>query len=272
MKQTENVSLSEAWEDLKREHLTVVVLLTAAVVITVVEYFFLAESLRKLFPGVVQKYAPGVWSGAWSYAPAGASAPWWGVLLPWAWWVLGMLALWVVVPALVAKCMGFRVRELGLSTGALQSKLWIYAVLYLIVLVAIGWASTQPGFSNAYPMLKPWYPEHWCWLVLLSWWLLYALQFFIVEFFFRGWMLFILEKRMGMAAVAVMVVPYCMIHYHKPALEALAAIVAGLVLGWLALKTRSIWGGWLLHVGAAISMDVAALTRSEWGLPIHFWP
>ncbi|MGI9286306.1 MAG: CPBP family intramembrane glutamic endopeptidase [Pseudomonadales bacterium] len=272
MDQSINIHPRQAWEDLKREHVTAVVLVTTAVMVTVIEYFFLPESLRELFPQIVQKYAPGVWYGSWASTPVGSIAPWWGVFAPWAWWMTGMLVFWVAVPMVCAKSMGFYLRDLGLSMRGLLPKLWIYGLLYLIVLVGIWWASKQQGFTNTYPMLKPWYNENWCWLVLLSWWALYAVQFFVVEFFFRGWMLFTLEKRMGMAAIAVTIVPYCMIHYHKPAPEALGAIVGGLVLGWLALKTRSIWGGWLVHVGVAITMDVAALTRGEWGMPTSFWP
>ena len=62
-------------------------------------------------------------------------------------------------------------------------------------------------------------------------------------------------------AIFVMVVPYNMIHYGKPFLEANAAIVAGVILGTLALKTRSIWCGFLIHVSVAISMDLAALIQ-----------
>jgi membrane protease YdiL (CAAX protease family) len=75
-----------------------------------------------------------------------------------------------------------------------------------------------------------------------------------------------------MAAIAVMIVPYCMIHYHKPLPEALGAIVGGVVLGWLALRTRSLWGGWLLHVAVALSMDVLALVRGGMGLPTQWLP
>ena len=49
-----------------------------------------------------------------------------------------------------------------------------------------------------------------------------------------------------------MIVPYCMIHYGKPMPETLGAIVAGLILGTLAMRTRSIWGGVLIHIGVAI--------------------
>ena len=56
-----------------------------------------------------------------------------------------------------------------------------------------------------------------------------------------------------------MIVPYCMIHYGKPLPETLGAIGAGLMLGTLAMRTRSIWGGVLIHVGVATTMDVLAL-------------
>ena len=41
--------------------------------------------------------------------------------------------------------------------------------------------------------------------------------------------------------------------------EALVAIVGGIVLGTLSLKTRSIWWGASLHIAIAITMDVCAL-------------
>jgi arylsulfatase A-like enzyme len=53
-----------------------------------------------------------------------------------------------------------------------------------------------------------------------------------------------------------MVVPYCMIHFGKPFLETMAAIVAVVVLGTLSMKTRSIWSGFLIHVSVAVSMDI----------------
>ena len=51
----------------------------------------------------------------------------------------------------------------------------------------------------------------------------------------------------------------------------MGAIVAGVVLGTLAMKTRSIWSGFLIHVSVAISMDVAALMQTE-GMPTVWYP
>jgi membrane protease YdiL (CAAX protease family) len=41
--------------------------------------------------------------------------------------------------------------------------------------------------------------------------------------------------------------------------ETFGAIGAGLILGTLAMRTRSIWGGVLIHIGVAMTMDVLAL-------------
>jgi membrane protease YdiL (CAAX protease family) len=71
--------------------------------------------------------------------------------------------------------------------------------------------------------------------------------------------------------VFVAVAPYCMIHFTKPLLEVLAAIPAGIVLGLLAMRARSIWGGAALHVGVAWTMDALALAKTS-GLPSRFWP
>ena len=75
---------------------------------------------------------------------------------------------------------------------------------------------------------------------------------------------------MGAGAIFVMAVPYCMIHYGKPYLEAHGAIVAGIVLGSLAMRTRSIYSGFLVHITVAFSMDFLSLWRRG-SLPKVFW-
>jgi membrane protease YdiL (CAAX protease family) len=103
------------------------------------------------------------------------------------------------------------------------------------------------------------------------WEVLYAAQFFSLEFFFRGYWLRSMRTALGSNAIFAMVVPYCMIHFGKPFPETLAAIAAGVFLGTLAMKTRSIWSGFLIHVSVAISMDLAALLATD-GLPTQTWP
>jgi hypothetical protein len=86
----------------------------------------------------------------------------------------------------------------------------------------------------------------------------------------RGFMLGAMRRAMGSAAIFAMAVPYCMIHYGKPYLETHGAIVAGVVLGSLAMRTKSIYAGFLVHITVAYSMDLLALWHRD-ALPTTFW-
>jgi membrane protease YdiL (CAAX protease family) len=72
-------------------------------------------------------------------------------------------------------------------------------------------------------------------------------------------------------AIAVMVIPYTMIHFPKPWLEATGAIAFGFFLGLLALRSRSMIGGFAVHAIVALSMDLFALARTD-RLPGPIWP
>jgi hypothetical protein len=100
---------------------------------------------------------------------------------------------------------------------------------------------------------------------------MYFAQFFALEMFFRGFWLGVLRKGFGSGAIFAMAVPYCMIHYGKPYLEACGAIVAGIALGSLSMKTRSIYSGFLVHITVAVMMDWLSL-RHRHATPVHFWP
>ena len=181
-----------------------------------------------------------------------------------AWWAIWRVGGYLVVPALYIKLvLRERIRDHGLSLVGLRQHAWIYVLSYLVVLVCVFAVSFDPHFQTYYPF----YPEHpaapRAWLDFLGWELMYAAQFFSLEFFFRGFWLHAMRRSLGSQAIFAMVVPYCMIHFGKPFLETLAAIIAGIVLGTLAMKTRSIWSGFLVHVSVALSMDIAALLQTD---------
>ena len=67
---------------------------------------------------------------------------------------------------------------------------------------------------------------------------------------------------MGSLAIFVMVVPYATVHFTKPFAECMGSIIAGIALGTIALRTRSIWGGAALHATVGLSMDLLALART----------
>jgi len=176
-------------------------------------------------------------------------------------WSLGCIFFYLLLPALACKLVLKRpLASMGLSPRGFFKHLWIYAVLFLPVAACVWVVSFQEPFQKTYPFYRN--PSSLA--TLAVWELFYGLQFFSLEVFFRGFMLSELKHRWGWRAVLVMVTPYCMIHFSKPALEALGAIVAGTVLGFLALRTRTIWGGVAIHVAVAWWMDVASLIRRGW--------
>jgi membrane protease YdiL (CAAX protease family) len=176
-----------------------------------------------------------------------------------AWWVSVALVGYVVLPMIVLFFLpGKRLRDCNLGFRGFREHYWIYIALYALVFPVIWFVSFSPDFYNYYPM----YPQAGrSWFDLLVWEGLYAGQFVALEFFFRGFLVGGLSRSIGVFSIPVAVIPYMMIHFTKPWPEALASIVAGLVLGTLAWRTKSIWGGVCIHCAVAVSMDLLALSH-----------
>jgi len=186
------------------------------------------------------------------------------VLCGFAWWAGAKVVGYLVIPAIaVWGLMRGRLRDYGFSLRGLSRHVWIYVVLYLAILPVVVIASYTRPFLNTYPFYK--YAAR-SWVDFFAWELMYGASFLALEFFFRGFLLFALKRAMGAYAIFVMIVPYCMIHFHKPVAEVCGAIFAGIVLGTLAMATRSIWCGVFIHVSVAWTMDLLALAHTT-GLP-----
>ncbi len=174
----------------------------------------------------------------------------------WVLWGLARFATYTVIPIITLK---FFLRQPIAQMGIRLPKardLIIYGSMLSLMIPVVLIVSNLSSFQAKYPFFAPTdgIGEMW------PWWIAYGLQFVGLEFFFRGFMVHGLKSSLGgMAAVWVMVVPYMMIHFTKPPLEALGAVVAGVVLGVLSLRKESIWLGAVLHIGVALTMDIAAL-------------
>jgi membrane protease YdiL (CAAX protease family) len=176
-----------------------------------------------------------------------------------AFWAAVVIFFYIVPAVLVIKLVfRERVRDYGLSVRGIPRHVGVYALLFSIAAPLIVAVSFTASFQEKYPFYHP-AAGHSLWPYMYGWWLLYWLQFCSLEFFFRGFLLNGLVPRLGWAAIFAMALPYNMLHYGKPMPEALAAIVGGIVLGTLALKTRSIWLGAALHISIALTMDLCAL-------------
>lgn len=213
-----------------------VVLVTCALVLTLQDYFGGSDKYAQYFPYDKSRY--------WELK----GFVWWS-----GWRVLG----YVVIPMIaIALLPGERIRDYNVAFRGFFRHFWIYALMFVAFLPVVIGTSTTDSFRHTYPFYRMANRSS---FDLWAWEGLYAIQFLSLEFFFRGFLLQGLRRAFGANAIFVMVVPYCMIHYGKPLPETLGAILAGILLGTLAMRTRSIWGGVMIHVGVATSMDVLAL-------------
>lgn len=212
---------------------------------------------------IAQLSAPGGWG---QYV----DTKFYGELYGYSWWALTRVLGYTLVPMLAWKLL-FRedkLRDMGLRTEGFFKHAWIYVACLVIVVPCVVIAARSPEFATYYPFYKKCSRS---WFDLILWESMYIAQFFALEVFFRGFMLVPLRRTMGSGAIFAMCVPYVMIHYGKPYLETCGAFVAGIFLGSLSMRTRSIYAGFLVHVTVALLMDGLAL-NSTWGLPTTFWP
>jgi len=175
-----------------------------------------------------------------------------------SYWVFILFTFYLIIPLLIIKILfKDKLSDYGLSPKGFFKNYKIYIVFFLFMIPLILMVATTDSFQHKYPFYNP--VNESLWPNFVIWQCLYFFQFFALEFFFRGFMLHGIKKRFGFYSVFIMMIPYMMIHFQKPMPEAIAAIFAGIILGALSLKSRSIWLGVAIHYSVAITMDLAAL-------------
>jgi len=135
-----------------------------------------------------------------------------------------------------------------------------YFLLLTLLIPLIALASTRPDFLHTYPKVKniafiggytkttgPWQ---------LLYELSYGLDFLSIELFFRGLLVIGLARYAGEQAILPMAAFYCTIHFGKPLGECISSFFGGMILGVIAIRTRSIFGGLIVHLGLAWLMEI----------------
>jgi len=176
------------------------------------------------------------------------------------WWVFVSLLFYFVIPAVFVKFVQKRsMREIGLALSVEKGFLKLLVACIGVMLPLVFAMSLTSSFAAKYPFLKVYNGAPFWSSSLLVWELVYFLQFFGLEFFFRGFLLHSLKPSLGLYSILAMTVPYTMIHFQKPMAETFAAVLAGIFLGWISYKNGTIWLGLALHCTVAFSMDILAL-------------
>mgnify|MGYP000226262261 CR=1 FL=1 len=140
-----------------------------------------------------------------------------------------------------------------------------YSIMFAIMIPLVTMASFGSDFQEAYPRYRANTAEPYLqvpnYVTLGIFELCYGLDFFFVEFFFRGFMVWALARYLGIGSVMPMVIVYALIHFEKPLGETIGSIFGGWILGIIAYRTQSIFGGILIHLGVAWLMEFTAILQ-----------
>jgi hypothetical protein len=147
-------------------------------------------------------------------------------------------------------------KDFGISLG--HFKKWLKEVLffYLIMVVILILAFKFTNLKNVYPIYRK---AAQGWNYFLMYQLIHLFHMFTWEFFFRGFMLFGLEKKFGKASILIQTIPFAIMHYRKPQLEAYGSIFAGIFLGLIGLRARSFLPCAILHFLVALTADILGI-------------
>ncbi len=136
-----------------------------------------------------------------------------------------------------------------------------YFILLAMMIPLLFWAGTQADFLATYPRYTKLgidsAHEQYKWYVAI-YELVYGSDFVFTEFFFRGFIILAFAKKFGHRAILPMCVYYITIHFGKPLGETISSFFGGLLLGVIAFRSQSIYGGIIVHLGIAFLMEFFA--------------
>jgi uncharacterized protein len=216
-------------------------LLSAPVLLTVYRYHGYADRFQVAFP-------------SWASGPSGDVYS--------RFWQFGALFVLLFLVPFAYETIGKRRRpvDLGLGAGDWRYGLKTMGLLLPLVLV-VAWAGGRmPDVRGEYPMARTLLTDR-GWLLWYE--LAYVLFYYVAwEFYFRGVLLFGIAPYLGaVPAILVQTISSCLIHIGKPEGEILGSIVVGLVFGWIALRSRSIWYVFALHASLGVLTDLFVIFR-----------
>jgi membrane protease YdiL (CAAX protease family) len=164
--------------------------------------------------------------------------------------------IYCITPLLLLFLFKRKPKDYGINLG--NPKQWIKEVLffYLIFLVILIIAFKFTDLKAVYPLYRKAAHgmSYFFFYQLIQLW--YMLGW---EFFFRGFMLFGLERTFGRMSIVIQAMPFALWHFRKPKIEAYGAVLAGIFLGIIGLRARSFLPCVLLHYLIIVTADILGL-------------
>jgi len=167
--------------------------------------------------------------------------------------------IFFAIPLLIIKFLfKKKVTSYGINLNNKSTGLKIAFISIVIMFPVIWFVSSMPSFQSTYPncnMVR----DSWTLFIIYETCLIFYM--FAWEFIWRGFTLFGLEKIFGFYAIFIQMIPFTILHNGKPILETFSSILAGFFLGLLAIRTRSILYGLLIHISVMFMIDFISIIR-----------
>jgi hypothetical protein len=164
--------------------------------------------------------------------------------------ILPVYIFWLIKDRKTQPLYGWR------SPGRWKNLWYLLLVLVPIWGVAVG----QPSMLAAYPKAAflhaipmPTLLSHWYYPAFET---SYGVDLFSMEFFFRGFLILGLLRICKGHGVIPAALFYCMVHFGRPMAECISSFFGAILLGSVALETRSIFVGVALHLCLAWGLEV----------------
>ncbi|MDR3610732.1 MAG: CPBP family intramembrane metalloprotease [Ignavibacteriaceae bacterium] len=174
------------------------------------------------------------------------------------WFISDFVTLFVLPLFIIKFFLKEKLTSYGLTVGDYKTGLK-YSIIFLAVMIPIIWfVSANREFAETYPQIND---VKFSWSIFLVFEMGVLIYLTAWEFIWRGFMLFGLEEKFGYYTVLIQMIPFLILHNGKPAAETFGAIIAGLALGILALKTRSVLYCIIAHAGVMFSIELISIYR-----------
>ena len=148
------------------------------------------------------------------------------------------LLFYLVAPLLMIVAFRDSPRSYGFRLGDWKAGIWWALGSTLVALPVLYWVARTPAMVSYYDRASRSALE----VLLVS-----GLDLLGWEFFFRGFLLFLMARLVGANAILLQAVPFALAHLGKPQLETLTTLFGGAYFGWIAWRSRSFLYPFLLH-------------------------
>lgn len=176
-------------------------------------------------------------------------------------WFIGDLFTLFILPIFIIKIfLKEKITDYGLKFGDYKIGMSVTILSIIIMLPILWFVSASPEFAAKYPHLQMAKND---WMIFLVYEMGMFAYLFAWEFIWRGFMLFGLEAKFGYYAIFIQMIPFVILHNGKPELETFSAIIGAIILGVVALRTRSFLYGVFIHFAIMLGIDLFSTIRSS---------